>query len=106
MTFSLLFLLTTTYVFGGESVALIPLLRLIRVLVPSQTSWRWLETKLVELRIIGDDKMGDYPIVCVLDRTPMYVPLYPPSLPTDPSTTGSASTRNEKASPSSTKSKP
>lgn len=56
----------------------------------SQTTWRWLETKLVEwvafapgysrtlltrlcrLNLVGEEKGGDYNIVFVLDRTPMF----------------------------------
>ncbi|KAJ6531234.1 HAD-like domain-containing protein [Mycena capillaripes] len=36
----------------------------------SQTSWIWLETKLVELGMIGSDK--NYQISFVLDKTPMF----------------------------------
>ncbi|KAJ7632993.1 HAD subfamily IIID h [Roridomyces roridus] len=36
----------------------------------SQTSWVWLETKLVELGMIGSDK--NYQISFVLDKTPMF----------------------------------
>lgn len=36
----------------------------------SQTSWRWLESKLIELSLIGDISK-DYSIVFVLDRTLM-----------------------------------
>ncbi|KAM0756613.1 HAD-superfamily subfamily IIID h [Meredithblackwellia eburnea MCA 4105] len=42
------------------------------IVIWSQTSWRWLETKLVELQILGDEKRGDYNIIFVLDRTPMF----------------------------------
>lgn len=28
------------------------------IIIWSQTSWRWLETKLVQLRIIGDERKG------------------------------------------------
>ncbi|GAA5832277.1 hypothetical protein JCM11251_004304 [Rhodosporidiobolus azoricus] len=38
----------------------------------SQTSWRWLEQKLIELDLIGPSKKGDYNIVTTLDRTPMF----------------------------------
>lgn len=37
----------------------------------SQTSWRYLESKLVELQILGQDA-PDYPVVFTLDRTPMF----------------------------------
>ncbi|GAA6036906.1 hypothetical protein JCM8097_006347 [Rhodosporidiobolus ruineniae] len=37
----------------------------------SQTSWRWLETKLVEMEVIGQDGR-DYNVVTTLDRTPMF----------------------------------
>ncbi|KAG8937308.1 hypothetical protein FRC02_000078 [Tulasnella sp. 418] len=36
----------------------------------SQTSWIWLETKLVELQMVGSDK--NYKISFVLDKTPMF----------------------------------
>jgi len=36
----------------------------------SQTSWVWLETKLVELEMVGSDK--DYKICFVLDQKPMF----------------------------------
>ncbi|KAJ7685584.1 HAD-like domain-containing protein [Mycena polygramma] len=36
----------------------------------SQTSWIWLETKLVELGMVGSDK--NYQISFVLDKTPMF----------------------------------
>ncbi|KAK4703793.1 ubiquitin-like domain-containing CTD phosphatase 1, partial [Phenoliferia sp. Uapishka_3] len=42
------------------------------IVIWSQTSWRWLETKLVELNLVGDDKAGDYNIIFVLDRAPMF----------------------------------
>ncbi|KAI5478438.1 ubiquitin-like domain-containing CTD phosphatase 1 [Pseudohyphozyma bogoriensis] len=42
------------------------------IVIWSQTSWRWLETKLVELNILGEEKAGDYHIPFVLDRTPMF----------------------------------
>ncbi|GAA5984063.1 hypothetical protein JCM11641_005585 [Rhodosporidiobolus odoratus] len=38
----------------------------------SQTHWRWLEQKLIELDIIGPSKKGDYHIVTTLDRSPMF----------------------------------
>ncbi|GAA5913996.1 hypothetical protein JCM6882_002593 [Rhodosporidiobolus microsporus] len=38
----------------------------------SQTSWRWLEQKLIELDLVGPSKKGDYNIVTTLDRTPMF----------------------------------
>jgi len=36
----------------------------------SQTSWVWLETKLVELEMVGSDK--DYKIAFVMDKRPMF----------------------------------
>ncbi|KPV78410.1 uncharacterized protein RHOBADRAFT_33090 [Rhodotorula graminis WP1] len=38
----------------------------------SQTSWRWLESKLAELSMIGPTRKGDYHIVSTVDRTPMF----------------------------------
>ncbi|KDE08451.1 hypothetical protein MVLG_01233 [Microbotryum lychnidis-dioicae p1A1 Lamole] len=42
------------------------------IVIWSQTSWRWLETKLVELDIIGESAPGRYNIITTLDRTPMF----------------------------------
>ncbi|BGP36786.1 hypothetical protein JCM10449v2_000688 [Rhodotorula kratochvilovae] len=42
------------------------------IIVWSQTSWRWLEQKLIELNMIGPTKRGDYHIVTTIDRTPMF----------------------------------
>ncbi|GAA5997955.1 hypothetical protein JCM5350_007916 [Sporobolomyces pararoseus] len=42
------------------------------IIIWSQTSWRWLEQKVVELDIIGPSKRGDYPIVTTIDRKPMF----------------------------------
>ncbi|GAA5834106.1 hypothetical protein JCM9279_004216 [Rhodotorula babjevae] len=38
----------------------------------SQTSWRWLESKLAELSMIGPTRKADYHIVSTVDRTPMF----------------------------------
>jgi ubiquitin-like domain-containing CTD phosphatase 1 len=38
----------------------------------SQTHWRWLEQKLIELDMVGPSKKGSYNIVSTLDRTPMF----------------------------------
>ena len=40
------------------------------IVIWSQTHWRWLETKLVELGILGGD--ANYKICFVLDRLPMF----------------------------------
>ncbi|GAA5835350.1 hypothetical protein JCM3766R1_004764 [Sporobolomyces carnicolor] len=42
------------------------------IIIWSQTSWRWLETKICELDIIGPSKRGDYPVVTTIDRKPMF----------------------------------
>ncbi|GAA5869654.1 hypothetical protein JCM1840_000546 [Sporobolomyces johnsonii] len=42
------------------------------VVIWSQTSWRWLEQKLVELDVIGPSRKGDYHIVTTLSRDPMF----------------------------------
>ncbi|GAA5949596.1 hypothetical protein JCM3765_002718 [Sporobolomyces pararoseus] len=42
------------------------------IVIWSQTSWRWLEQKVVELDIIGPSRRGDYPIVTTIDRKPMF----------------------------------
>lgn len=42
------------------------------IVIWSQTSWKWLEQKLVELSILGTESAQDYPIVFVLDRKPMF----------------------------------
>ncbi|GAA6047281.1 hypothetical protein JCM3770_001865 [Rhodotorula araucariae] len=42
------------------------------IIIWSQTSWRWLEQKLIELNMIGPTKCGDYHIVTTIDRTPMF----------------------------------
>lgn len=42
------------------------------IVIWSQTSWRWLEQKLVELDIIGPSKRADYPVVTTIDRKPMF----------------------------------
>ncbi|GAA6058687.1 hypothetical protein JCM10212_003375 [Sporobolomyces blumeae] len=42
------------------------------IIIWSQTSWRWLEQKLVELDVIGPSKRGDYPVITTIDRTPMF----------------------------------
>ncbi|KAL8283726.1 hypothetical protein RQP46_005521 [Phenoliferia psychrophenolica] len=42
------------------------------IVIWSQTSWRWLETKLVELNLVGEGSNPDYNIIFVLDRTPMF----------------------------------
>ncbi|BGP21677.1 hypothetical protein JCM10295v2_000552 [Rhodotorula toruloides] len=42
------------------------------LIVWSQTHWRWLETKIVELNMIGPSKKGDYHLVTTLDRSPMF----------------------------------
>ncbi|GAA6013232.1 hypothetical protein JCM11491_006322 [Sporobolomyces phaffii] len=42
------------------------------IVIWSQTSWRWLEQKLVELDVIGPSKRGDYPVVTTIDRKPMF----------------------------------
>lgn len=39
----------------------------------SQTHWRWLESKLMELQIIGPYARGEYSVCFVLDRQPMCV---------------------------------
>lgn len=39
------------------------------ICVWSQTSWRWLETKLIELNMLTNE---NYKISFVLDRTPMF----------------------------------
>jgi ubiquitin-like domain-containing CTD phosphatase 1 len=40
------------------------------IVIWSQTHWRWLESKLVELNVIGGDK--NYKICFVADRLPMF----------------------------------
>ncbi|GAA5922874.1 uncharacterized protein JCM15063_003454 [Sporobolomyces koalae] len=42
------------------------------IIIWSQTSWRWLEQKLVELDVIGPSKRADYPVVTTIDRKPMF----------------------------------
>ncbi|GAA5994881.1 uncharacterized protein JCM10292_004410 [Rhodotorula paludigena] len=42
------------------------------IIVWSQTSWRWLEQKLVELNMIGPNKKGEYNVVTTIDHTPMF----------------------------------